>query len=283
MLCRICRHCGLCEGDGSFPLDKNIVVNDEVFYSKNIACVGAKNNEVALVFDIGTTTIALAVIHLKTGKKVYSIGELNAQVAFGTDVIARIAFASSENGEKNLNKILKNQLSKMIRRVIGEIQILYAKKWGRIECTKIVLCGNTAMECFARGVSVLGLSHFPFSVPDNFGYEIHFSQIFDISVPVSPECTVFFAPVIGPFIGGDTVCAMLSCFFSDKIKENAVFLADVGTNCEIAEKQQDSLFQVLNLSVTLMETKWVIRNGNIIQKDFLLVLTREVQCSKFLQ
>jgi uncharacterized 2Fe-2S/4Fe-4S cluster protein (DUF4445 family) len=75
-----------------------------------------------LAVDIGTTTIAAALVDLESGAVAGRAGSYNKQSAYGSDVISRIIYADeNENGLKNLQnavvKALKHSFSSTTRKI----------------------------------------------------------------------------------------------------------------------------------------------------------------------
>lgn len=244
MLCKKCVHCGLCEGDGSFKANKTLLVSTQ---SKSVFCGNKKFStaDIGIAVDVGTTTIAAKAFNLQNGKELFSCGEQNLQVKFGSDVISRINFSLTENSFLELCACLKNQIEKIISYLMKNVSSFYLSQ--RIsyslkmpELKKIVITGNTCMESFAAGFKVESLAQFPFKIPSDFGFERKAQDFFQTEY-ILPETKIFFAPVISAFVGGDTVCAVLSSFNFDL--PNLQFLLDVGTNCEMAvfDKKSASL------------------------------------------
>ncbi len=251
MLCKKCVHCGLCEGDGSFKPNKTLLVSTQSSSQTKSIFRGTQkfsSSDIGIAVDVGTTTIAAKAFNLQNGKELFSYGEQNLQIKFGSDVISRINFSLQKNdgaGGSELYKCLKNQLEKIISYLMKNVssfylsnRISYSSKLPKLK--KIVIAGNTCMESFACGFEVKSLAQFPFKIPSDFGFEKNAQDFFEGEY-ILRETKIFFAPVISSFVGGDTVCAILSSFDFDL--PNVQFLLDVGTNCEMAvfDKKSASL------------------------------------------
>lgn len=248
MLCKKCVHCGLCEGDGSFKANKTLLVSTDTSLKVKSHFCGSEKfslSDIGIALDVGTTTIAAKAFNLQNGKELFSCGEQNLQIKFGSDVISRINFSLQKNAGSELYKCLKNQLEKIISYLMKNVlsfylseRISYSSKMPKLK--KIVIAGNTCMESFAAGFDVKSLAQFPFKVPSDFGFEKNAQDFFEGEYILS-ETKIFFVPVLSAFVGGDTVCAILSSFDFDL--ENTQFLLDVGTNCEMAvfDKKSASL------------------------------------------
>ena len=228
MICRKCNKCGLCSGDGNFLLqDKPFVekISESEFRGDPLC----SSSEAGIAVDIGTTTIAAAAFSLRTGRLIYECGERNAQFVFGSDVAARINAAEKKYDE--VRSVLINQLKDLFRKIIENSSLYFlSNRLGRMVLKRVVFTGNTTMLSFVAGADVSGLGKFPFTVSSGFDMELPLSEILD-SEEFGSSCKVYFPPVISAYIGADAVCAMTVSFSEDG---GIQYLADTGTNCEMA-------------------------------------------------
>jgi uncharacterized 2Fe-2S/4Fe-4S cluster protein (DUF4445 family) len=217
-------------------VEQNVSLLHKEFVSSGKQCLcddTAQPSDIGIAFDIGTTTIAAVAYRLCDAQKLASCGEQNLQSTFGTDVIARISFAATDVGFQTLHQTVLIQLNKMIKQLLLEINVRFlSERRGNALLKKIVIAGNTAMESFAAGVSVQGLATFPFTSGSKFGFTVPAKKLFNEKSVVPPDAEIYFAPVVSAFVGGDTVCAMIATDFGEQTQP--LFLADVGTNCEMA-------------------------------------------------
>ncbi|MBP5748104.1 MAG: DUF4445 domain-containing protein [Treponema sp.] len=238
MLCKTCTHCGLCPGDGTFRADKNLMISSEGISSPLRKDPSLPSFYTGIAMDIGTTTVAAKAYRLCNAEVLAEYKEANFQQKFGSDVIARISFATEADGYKKIREATLLQIEKAVKKLLGEVAFLFtSQRCGRPYLARLVITGNTAMQSFAAGLSVKGLSTFPFVCDYLFGEEKPASDFFAGASFLSADCPVYFTPAQSAFIGGDTISAMMACGFADKniIEEKSVkILADVGTNCEMA-------------------------------------------------
>ncbi len=246
MLCKKCTRCGLCEGDGSFPVKENLVIVSSSFTFEDVP--GRKDsriNEIGIAIDIGTTTFASCAVHLSSGKVIAEYKSENFQSSFGSDVIARISAASDDTAFRKIKAITLVQVNKAVQYLAGECAFYFMRS--RIpSCSvrEIIIAGNTAMETFAAGEDVQwiqSLGVFPFRPASLFGKYYRaadfFASLRNIPVAVNPECPIYVAPCIGAFAGGDLVCGMVAAGMErglDSRGSAVKYIADVGTNCEMA-------------------------------------------------
>ncbi len=241
MLCKVCRHCGLCSGDGTFSENKRLSVELKGF-SSTALCGNEKESRssIGISLDVGTTTVALRVYTLQDALLLFEYGEKNFQCVFGSDVVSRVQQALSGDYEK-LYSALKTQLSALIVKAMNEASVkLYSLGRGRAVLKKIAVCANTVMQSFITHSGVEGFSTYPFFVEKKAQGVYKAKEIFGDENNFLSECTVFISPYAGSFVGGDCLCALLSCGFFEQNKNGVSVLCDVGTNCEIVVFNHDT-------------------------------------------
>lgn len=166
-----------------------------------------------MLIDIGTTTVAFALIS-RTEKKLHRRSTIeNPQRRFGADVIARIHSSCRGNGEQ-LQAVL-------IQAIKSETSRLCSNNSQTEETiTKCYIGGNTTMIHLLFGYDCTPLSRSPFNIrqtlPERFCLQ---------------QCEIHIAPWFSAFVGGD-ICAGLYACRLWKTKETCLFL-DLGTNGEI--------------------------------------------------
>jgi len=102
-----------------------------------------------LAVDIGTTKLAAYLVRLETGETVAQAGAMNPQIAFGEDVISRIAYAECEAVEpKKLQAVLIETLNHLLAGMCTEADVPAG------QVLDAVLVGNTAMHHLFAGLPV---------------------------------------------------------------------------------------------------------------------------------
>lgn len=167
-----------------------------------------------MLIDIGTTTIAFALLSRKD-KKLHQHSTIeNPQRHYGADVIARILSACQGNGE-HLQTILIQAIQAEAARLCDMNQQNMA------DITRCYVGGNTTMIHLLMGYDCTSLSHSPFAITETLPEHLSFQQ-----------CTVYIAPWLSAFVGGD-ICAGLYACRMWQTKDTCLLL-DLGTNGEIA-------------------------------------------------
>ncbi len=185
-----------------------------------------------LAFDIGTTTLVGLLLDLTNGTEVAVTSHLNPQVASGDDVLARIQYAST--GPEALGTLheailgaMRQMIDDLCERADVPAQHLY----------EIVIAGNTTMEHLLSRLDPTALGQIPFASTFGSGFALE-AQALDL--PVHPQGSLFVFPVIGGFVGGDTVACILATNLART--SESVLMIDIGTNGEIVLAHQGQLW-----------------------------------------
>ncbi len=191
---------------------------------------GEKN--FGLAVDIGTTTVAVYLCDMETGKILGTRGFSNPQSPYGADVISRI------------DKIMKDKtaLFEQKKRVLDAIaeasRTLTTENGGDTSHIRAaVICGNTVMEHIAVGIDPTSIANAPFIAPTLFG---EFYDAEAIGLPMANGAKIYFAPCFASYVGGDIACGMIASGL-DKESDNVLFI-DIGTNGEIGLSTKRGLY-----------------------------------------
>jgi uncharacterized 2Fe-2S/4Fe-4S cluster protein (DUF4445 family) len=177
-----------------------------------------------LAVDIGTTKLAAYLVRLETGETVSKAGAMNPQIAYGEDVISRIAYTGREpDGAKILQKVLVETLNKLLSEMCTEAHV------SPNSVLDAVLVGNTIMHHLFVGLPVEQLGHAPFTPATTRPLNIPASEL---GLNLGPRANAYLPPVIAGYVGADHI-AMLLATEAWKSPHNVVAL-DIGTNTEIS-------------------------------------------------
>lgn len=181
--------------------------------------------------DIGTTSVAVALVDLLQGTVRKVLSTENEQTAYGADVISRISFAN----EGRENAVL---LQTAIRRTINRLLKELASKTNvnPVEIIKMTIVCNTTMHHLFSGFSVSHLGVTPFVSTCNRPLEISAQEA---GLDVNHGAKVCLFPNIGGFVGGDTLGAIIGA--QEVLEPGNHLLIDLGTNCELFLKTNDKM------------------------------------------
>ena len=171
------------------------------------------SDDVVFCLDIGTSTLALAMVSKADGKALKVVTKTNAQRVFGADIISRIDYC-----KKNSVAPLKDALINQINNMLEEIE---ASK----PCPLFV-SGNTCMLHFFFGKDASSLGVYPYTPVFLEG------QAFSgEALGLKNVTEVISLPCISAFVGADLTAGLS---FIEKPKDNKYnILVDLGTNAEI--------------------------------------------------
>ena len=176
--------------------------------------------------DIGTTTVVAHLTNMTTGARIATASAGNAQRPYGADVVSRIQYCA-ENGHEELTRIIRKQVGALIR------QACAASGERARDISYISVAGNTVMEHLTAGFSPVSMGTAPFTPQCLFGFEFPAWE----GLPASKSASVYFAPAISSFVGGDITAGMLAAGLEES--DGPAVYIDIGTNGEIAVKSGD--------------------------------------------
>ncbi len=214
--------CGKCKVivNGREELSCRYEINSDITVEPVNTAVSAQENfektldgKYCLVLDIGTTTLALALVSLKNKKIIRTVNSLNPQRAFGADVISRIDY-STKNSTENLQKVLIDEINNMIARI------------NSCKVEKLYISGNTTMLhiLFGEDCSSLGVAPYTPAFLEGRCADAASLGIVGVGLVESLPC-------VSAFVGADIVAGMNLVGMPSDGKYS--LLVDLGTNAEI--------------------------------------------------
>jgi uncharacterized 2Fe-2S/4Fe-4S cluster protein (DUF4445 family) len=181
--------------------------------------------------DIGTTKLALYLVDLSTGEVVDKVGEMNPQIAYGEDVVSRIAYATQNNdGREILQNVLVSSLNLLVQEVCRTAAI------DQSQIVDAVVVGNTAMHHLFAGLPVEQLAFAPYVPAVNEPIDFRAA---DIGLEMAPGGYIHLLPNIAGYVGADHAAVILSTELWQTDK--TILAIDVGTNTEITLVTNGSL------------------------------------------
>ena len=182
--------------------------------------------------DVGTTTIVASLVDLCSGQELAVVSRMNPQVSFGDDVLSRIKHSSScSHCLEELRRVIVEEVARMIATLCSE---------GGVDPQHIyeaAFAGNTTMQHLLCGVDPSSLGEVPFTASYARGVLLPSE---DIEIPINPHGMAYVFPVIGGFVGGDTVAGMLATRIDSQ--DGPALMVDIGTNGEIVLAHKGELF-----------------------------------------
>lgn len=173
--------------------------------------------------DVGTTTLVVMLVELGTGQQQAVAACLNPQTRFGDDVLSRILWAQERpSGLGQLHTAVVEAVNQMIAEVAHQAGIetdhIYL----------VTLSGNTTMQELLCGIDPRYLGQVPFVPVTSSRVAVPAAEL---GIRIHPRGWAYVMPVIGGFVGGDTVSGILATGLVDRPPPS--LLVDIGTNGEI--------------------------------------------------
>ncbi|MBQ3499504.1 MAG: DUF4445 domain-containing protein [Clostridia bacterium] len=173
----------------------------------------AVDGECCFVLDIGTTTLALALVSIAEKRIIKTVTSLNPQRVFGADVISRIDYCTKNSTEK-LQKVLTDEINNMIAKFKG------------CKSDRLYVSANTTMLHILFGEDCSSLGVAPYEPVFLDGRCVNAT-----SLGIAGVSTVESLPCVASFVGADIVAGMNLVGMPSEGKYS--LLIDLGTNAEI--------------------------------------------------
>jgi uncharacterized 2Fe-2S/4Fe-4S cluster protein (DUF4445 family) len=185
-----------------------------------------------LAVDLGTTTIAVYLCDLVSGKVKGSVSVRNPQAIFGDDVISRISRVAENTSDlPHLQKMAVKAIEWCVTSLCRTSRI----SPGHIRSA--VIAGNSIMIHLFSGENPSSIGVFPY-VPLFVEKKIFRADA--VGFEFNPSADIFTLPLISGFLGSDILAAALATEL-DKAPSGTM-LVDIGTNGEIMLKSSKGLF-----------------------------------------
>lgn len=191
-----------------------------------------KEGFLGVAFDLGTTTIACALIDLTSGRVLAQKGALNKQVRFGADVISRLR--AIQDHPENL-EILQQDVIETMNALI--VDLCKQEECRNDRIFAVTVSGNTIMEHLFLGVSPLSIGVAPYVPVLREGYLLRAE---DVGLLVYPGASVYVLPCVAGYVGGDIVGG-IGAFRVHEAQKTTLYI-DIGTNGEIVLVARGKIF-----------------------------------------
>ena len=184
---------------------------------------GLKNEAYGVACDIGSTTIAMHLVSLLSGRIVASSGTSNPQIRFGEDLMSRVSYVMmNPDGREAMTKAVREAVNGLIGKVCAEGEV------DRHDILDMVFVANPIMHHLFLGIdpTELGQAPFALAVSGALQYWAH-----EIDIDVNRGARLYTLPCIAGHVGADAAGATLA--EGPYRQDRMMLLVDVGTNAEI--------------------------------------------------
>lgn len=184
---------------------------------------GLKNEAYGIACDIGSTTIAMHLSSLLSGRTVASAGTSNPQIRFGEDLMSRVSYVMmNPDGRAAMTDAVREALNGLIDKVCADGGI------SREDILDSVFVGNPIMHHLFLGIDPTELGGAPFALAVSGAVEVKSSEI---GLPMNAGTRTYLLPCIAGHVGADAAAATLS--EGPHRQDEMMLLVDIGTNAEI--------------------------------------------------
>ena len=179
-----------------------------------------------LALDIGTTTVALRLYELESGRLVATHSFENPQRFGGSDVMARIHYDGEHRG-KLLQRTLVGYLTRAITSLPADPLTIY----------ELVVAGNPTMRDLFFGLDVQPIGVMPYRSTTEAALGEGRATTTSLSLkarrlrlPVHPAARVYGLPLVGSHVGADAAACLLATGIAEG--DALAAIVDIGTNTE---------------------------------------------------
>lgn len=194
-----------------------------------IAPGDTSGKNLAVVVDLGTTTVVAHLVDLVAGQTIGSAAKYNGQIPYGGDVVRRIVWVTGEpDGIARMQQVTAGDIDSLI-------QELHEKhRFSRGDISAVVAAGNTTMMHFLLGLDPNEIRREPYV---GVAYDPPATRAAELGLKINPRGLLYCLPSISSFVGADVSAGVLAVGMHKS--EDLRMLIDVGTNGEIAIGNRD--------------------------------------------
>jgi len=196
---------------------------EDVFELKPSEVSTYRSPTYGVAFDMGTTKLAGFLVELNSGQTLARTGQMNPQIAYGEDVIARIVYCNEhEDGRAVLQTRLVEILNRMIGDLCSEAHLRSA------DIMSVVAVGNTVMHHLFAGLPVQQLGTAPYLAAATEAMTLSAEEV-GLALPAGTP--VYLPPNIAGYVGADHVAVWVATEMAQSTQ--TVLALDIGTNTEV--------------------------------------------------
>ena len=176
-----------------------------------------------IAVDVGTTTVAGHLCHLRTGEVLATASRMNPQVPYGEDLMSRVSYAMmNDDGTERMHEAIIDGLNGVINDACAQAEIFSE------DIVELVLVGNTTMHHLILGVNPRELGGAPFSLVTHNGLDV---KARDLGIRVAKGANIHLPACEAGHVGADNVGVLTAeaPYHQDEQK----LIIDIGTNGEL--------------------------------------------------
>jgi uncharacterized 2Fe-2S/4Fe-4S cluster protein (DUF4445 family) len=184
---------------------------------------GLKNEAYGIACDIGSTTIAMHLSSLLSGRTLASSGTSNPQIRFGEDLMSRVSYVMmNPDGREAMTNAVRDAINGLVDKVAEQGGI------DRHDILDAVFVGNPVMHHLFLGIDPTELGGAPFALAASGAQHLKAEEI---GIHLNKGARVYMLPCIAGHVGADAAAATLT--EGPHRQNEQMLLVDIGTNAEI--------------------------------------------------
>jgi len=189
---------------------------------------------IAAAIDIGTTTVAVLLADVATGKIVARASAMNRQITMGDNVVTRINHCMTDKAQIAVLQrlIVRETILPLLRKACADAGLPLTDLAG------IVMAGNTVMLHLLAGVDPSGIGVVPFT-PAFLDHRLLHASDLNLAGILPANREIHLLPGLAAYIGADINAGIIATGMH--YEEGPNLLIDIGTNGEIVLKVGDRL------------------------------------------
>ena len=184
-----------------------------------------------IAFDVGTTTVAGHLCHLRTGEILSSASRMNPQVPYGEDLMSRVSYAMMhDDGTERMHQVMIEGINGLIADMCQKAGI------ATDDVVEVVAVGNTTMHHILLNINPRELGGSPFSLVTHSALDI---KARDLNIDICRGGNFHVPPCEAGHVGADNVGVLVAEAPYHQDKQQLII--DIGTNGEILLGNRDEV------------------------------------------
>ena len=186
-------------------------------------------NIFGIACDVGTTTVVVQLVDLRSGKILGTASGYNHQIKCGEDIVSRINYAGKPGRLCELNRLIIATINRLIERCFENIQGTY------LDVYYAAISGNTTMTYLLLNMDPEEIRKDPYATCLNRCRPVASRHL---GLKMNPDAMVLCSPAVGSYVGGDITAGLLCTPILRDADKVSLFI-DVGTNGELVIGNRD--------------------------------------------
>jgi len=193
--------------------------------------VGSAGKIFGLAVDIGTTTVVTKLTDMADGRCLATHARLNPQTKYGDDVVARIAYARTDEKSAELQKVIIECINELAANLCNQACI------DANQIYEMCVVGNTTMNHIFLKLPVEELGQAPYRA---FSVDAKDVAPGELGLRINPVGNIHTVENVAGFVGSDITAVVLAVDINSA--EETTLVVDIGTNGEIVLSTGDKLY-----------------------------------------